>query len=126
MNLSNKDSTFDLVLTSETLEHVPDIDRALREIHRVLKPGGLHVFTVPMHSGREVTRQRAKIENGVLQHILPASYHGSPTEQKSDFLVFYEFGNDFIERCRAAGFDVSIMRDPENPALISLTTQRVP
>lgn len=41
--LSYSDSSFDLVITSDSLEHVPDVRVALREIHRVLRPGGLHV-----------------------------------------------------------------------------------
>ena len=36
------------MLTSETLEHVPDLDAALGEIRRVLVPGGRHIFTVPL------------------------------------------------------------------------------
>jgi SAM-dependent methyltransferase len=39
--LSYGDGMFDLVVNSDTLEHVPDFDRALAEIRRVLKPGGL-------------------------------------------------------------------------------------
>jgi len=46
--LTYTDRSFDLVLTSETLEHVPDLATALAEIRRVLVPGGLHVFTVPV------------------------------------------------------------------------------
>ena len=40
-------TAFDIVLTSDVLEHVADLDRALDEICRVLKPGGFHVCTVP-------------------------------------------------------------------------------
>ena len=45
--LTYSDASFDLVLTSETLEHVPDLEAALREIRRVLVPGGRHIFTIP-------------------------------------------------------------------------------
>jgi SAM-dependent methyltransferase len=124
MNLSYADSTFDLVLTSETLEHVPDVDRALREIHRILKPQGLHVFTVPVHADRKVTRRRAHLQNGELVHTLPASYHGSAGSRNSDFLVFYEFGTDFPDRCRAAGFVVETLRDEKNPALVVFSARK--
>ena len=39
--------SFDRVLTSEVLEHLPDDAAALREIHRVLKPGGVLAISVP-------------------------------------------------------------------------------
>jgi len=39
---------FDGVICSETVEHVPDDRKVLREIARVLAPGGLLVFTVPL------------------------------------------------------------------------------
>ena len=54
--LSYPDASFDLVLTSDTLEHVPDPHAALRETRRVLRPGGRHVFTVPFDPGRERSR----------------------------------------------------------------------
>lgn len=41
------DETFDVVLISEVLEHVPDDDRAIAEFVRVLKPGGVAAVTVP-------------------------------------------------------------------------------
>lgn len=39
--------TFDAVILSEILEHVDDDVAALKEIYRVLKPGGIVVITVP-------------------------------------------------------------------------------
>lgn len=41
------DAAFDCVVTSEVLEHIHDDDAALRELVRVLKPGGTFAATVP-------------------------------------------------------------------------------
>jgi SAM-dependent methyltransferase len=35
------DQSIDVVLSSSVLEHLPDLDRSLSEVHRVLRPGGL-------------------------------------------------------------------------------------
>ena len=123
MNLSYPDASFDLVITSDTLEHVPDIDRALRETLRVLRPGGTHLFTVPVVWDR-ATRQRARLEGSVLTHLLPPSHHGAPAEGKSDFLVFYEFGADFVDRCRSAGFEIELLRHEDNPAVVTFVARK--
>jgi ubiquinone/menaquinone biosynthesis C-methylase UbiE len=41
------DASFDRVIAAEVLEHIPDDMAAMREIHRVLKPGGTAAVTVP-------------------------------------------------------------------------------
>lgn len=41
------DASFDAVICSEVLEHLPDVDAALAEIDRVLKPGGRFALSVP-------------------------------------------------------------------------------
>ena len=41
------DATFDAVIASEILEHIPDDDTAIAELIRVLKPGGSLAVTVP-------------------------------------------------------------------------------
>lgn len=46
-NVSFADESFDVVLTSEVFEHVPDAPRAEREVIRILKKGGVYCFTVP-------------------------------------------------------------------------------
>lgn len=47
VDLPFNDNTFDLVFSSHVLEHVPDIKKALSEIYRVLKPGGINFCVVP-------------------------------------------------------------------------------
>lgn len=46
------DESFDLVFSSHVLEHIPDRKKAVREINRVLKPGGFHICIVPTRVSR--------------------------------------------------------------------------
>jgi len=43
------DASFSTVISNCVIEHIPDLDSALAEIHRVLRPGGRLAFTVPSH-----------------------------------------------------------------------------
>lgn len=47
LSLPFADHTFDKVICSEVLEHIPDYAAALAELNRVLKPGGLFCTSVP-------------------------------------------------------------------------------
>jgi SAM-dependent methyltransferase len=85
-------SSFDLVVHSDTLEHVNEPVAGLRECARVLAPGGACCFTVPIVVGR-MTRSRRD---------LPRSYHGA--DQKSEYLVETEFGSDVWRFVLDAGF----------------------
>jgi SAM-dependent methyltransferase len=42
-----ENASFDVVLSTEVLDHVPDPEKYLAEVKRVLKPGGTFFFTVP-------------------------------------------------------------------------------
>jgi SAM-dependent methyltransferase len=41
------DRTFDIVMSFDVLEHIPDSDAHLREVRRVLKPGGAYLLQTP-------------------------------------------------------------------------------
>ena len=55
------DATVDVLLTPHVVEHVPDTDRALAEIHRILAPGGRMYLQVPVLQGRTGTPTRARV-----------------------------------------------------------------
>ncbi len=45
------DASYDFILCTEVLEHVPQPDAVIREVARLLRPGGTAVFTAPLGSG---------------------------------------------------------------------------
>lgn len=49
LDMPYEDGTFDVVLASEILEHVPEDVRAIAELERILAPGGVLAVTVPRH-----------------------------------------------------------------------------
>lgn len=95
---------FDAIITQEVLEHVPDLDAALVDMARILKPGGVALGTVPLEPSFDRSRRRAVIENGAIRHIEPPEYHGNPTDPAGGSLAFHDIGWDLLPRARAAGF----------------------
>ncbi len=102
--LSLPSGRFDLVTTNEVLEHVPDLDAALREIARVLKPGGWHVGTHPFFLMAEAGDRRSVLLDGEVAHLKAPEYHGNPVDRDAGSLVFETPGWDIIGRAKAAGF----------------------
>jgi SAM-dependent methyltransferase len=108
--LTYSDSTFDLVLTSETLEHVPDPNAALRELRRVLVPGGRHIFTVPVLPGVARTFARTIIgSDGSIEHRATRICHPGGDV---GYPVFTEFGADLAELMERAGFEIEVFFGP--------------
>jgi SAM-dependent methyltransferase len=108
--LTYPDASFDLVLTSETLEHVPDLRTTLLEIHRVLVPGGRHVFTIPVLPGVPKTFARAIINaDGSIEDLAQRICHPGGDV---GYPVFTEFGADLTEVFKKAGFEVESFYGP--------------
>ena len=82
-----EDEKFDLIISEDVLEHIEGIDMAFLEIYRVLKYGGKHIFTIPLHE-HSITKYRTA--------DMRAVYHGDPIRQ-TGALVHTDFGYDINE-----------------------------
>lgn len=88
------DASFDIVVTQDVMEHVFAPDLALREIARTLKPGGLHVCTVPIvNKEKPSVRRAARRPDGGVDHLLEPVYHGNPMDPNGS-LVTIDWGYD--------------------------------
>lgn len=85
------DSTFDIVLCNHVLEHIRSYPKALTEIGRVLKPGGLFIIGVP-NEGCFL----AKLRNRVIQRSIL---------KNTDHINFFRL-ETLNEALRKAGFDI--------------------
>ena len=108
--LTFPNESFDLILTSETLEHVADYSKSLREIHRVLSPGGLHIFTIPILPSQPKTFARKQIDpdGNAIDLAAPLFHPGGDI----GYPVFTEFGLDASELFEQAGFRVEVRFGP--------------
>jgi SAM-dependent methyltransferase len=109
-----REGSFDLVVHSDTLEHIADPVHAVAECRRVLRPGGWLTFTAPVVVDR-MTRSRAG---------LPPSFHGSAAERRSDLLVHSEFGADAWVYPVSAGFRSVTVHTRLYPAGIAFAAQK--
>lgn len=107
--LTYPDSHFDLIITSDILEHVRKPSQAFAETGRVLKLGGYHVFTVPLQEPLPLqTITRVDVSGNEDVHILPEHYHGNGKGGRS--LVYNDFGRDILDMLFAAGFSAFLQR----------------
>lgn len=93
-SLTFPDATFDIFITQDVFEHIFNPDRAAKEINRVLKPGGAHVFTAPKHKGINKSYPRARMSGKQIEYIMEEMYHGNPVGD-GRALVTWDYGDDF-------------------------------
>jgi len=89
------DASFDVILCNHVLEHVADDRKAMRELLRVLKPGGWAIMQVPIKG--ETTREDPTVTSAAERTRL----YGQDDHVR-------QYGRDYVERLRTAGFLVEI------------------
>jgi SAM-dependent methyltransferase len=103
------DDHFDVVLTAQVLEHVRHVDVAHREIARCLKPGGVHLFTVPYDARLETTWQLIDPVTDALL-VDPPHVHGDPLVSGDGMKSYRVFGRDLLDQLRQAGLEPECRR----------------
>jgi SAM-dependent methyltransferase len=109
---------FDLVITSDVMEHVRRPRAAFAEIRRVLRPGGRHVFTIPVrHPMPPKTITRVDVSGDEDVFLAKPAYHDG------GHLVYNDFGADLLELLDDSGFDTDVVRfeSPDEEASTQLT-----
>ncbi len=103
--LSFKDKELDFYLTFECFEHIPDFLKAFEESYRILKDGGMMLWTVPFASHNYENVIRATVsEDGTINHLLPPEYHGDPVNPEGGVLCYTHFGWEMFDQIKALGF----------------------
>lgn len=113
-DMDYKDHSYDLVIHTDTLEHIPDPLKALKECYRILRPGGRLFFTIPIVVGR-MSYDR--------QGIGPSD-HGGPNTTREDYRVHTEFGSDFWNWVMMAGFSNCTIHTLDYPIAIAIEAQK--
>ena len=111
--LSFPDNTFDLVITQDVLEHVRKPYHAISEIRRVLKPGGYHIFTVPLNKSRMESIPLVDISSGEDRFLVPPAYHKDSIRLKGT-LTYNDFGMDLLKTIDSQGMETRVMVSDSN------------
>jgi SAM-dependent methyltransferase len=87
--------SYDFILCNHVLEHIPDDATAMKELYRVLKPGGTAILQIPLENDREVTFE----DNSITERTERARVFG-----QYDHVRVY--GMDYFKRLESIGFKV--------------------
>ena len=94
-NLPFKDDSFDVIFCNHVFEHIPDDDKAMQELYRVMKKGGMGIFQIPL----DVTRAKTFEDDSITDPNERAKIFG-----QYDHVRVY--GLDYFEKLRLNGFKV--------------------
>jgi SAM-dependent methyltransferase len=93
------DATFDALLCHHVLEHVPDDRAAMRELRRLLRPGGWAILQSPVRRRLAATLEDAAVTDPRERERL----YGQRDHLR-------QYGRDYADRLRDAGFEVRAER----------------
>lgn len=94
-DLPFSDNTYDVIFCNHVLEHIHDDTKAMQELYRILKPGGLAILQIPQNLNREKTFEDHRI-----------------TDKKERAKIFGQYdhvriyGRDYFNKLRSIGFSV--------------------
>ena len=94
-NLPFEDNQYDVLFCNHVLEHIPDDTKAMQELYRVLKPGGMAILQIPQDLNRATTFSDDSI-----------------TDEKERAAIFGQYdhvrvyGRDYFDKLRSIGFTV--------------------
>ena len=94
-NLPFEDNTFDVILCNHVLEHIPDDTKAIQELYRVMKVGGIGIFQIPQDLSRDKTFEDNSIKDKKERAKIFGQY---------DHVRIY--GLDYFDKLRSVGFKV--------------------
>ena len=92
-----EDNTYDVIFCNHVLEHVEDANQCMRELYRIMKPGGWGIFQVPLDTTRATT-----LEDPTITSEADREKH---YWQKDHVRLF---GLDYKTKLEAAGFKVKV------------------
>lgn len=120
-NLTFADASLDLITSNQVFEHVPNDLQGFRECHRVLRPGGALIFSIPLYN-TEATQQLATVKNDIIQYLTPPEYHSSRIGGPDSVLCYWRHScNDIAERVSSAGFHTTV-KEIRFPAILKEST----
>lgn len=94
-NLPFQDNAFDIILCNHVLEHIPDDTKAMQELYRVLRPGGMAILQIPQDLSRATTFSDDTIVDQKERSRIFGQY---------DHVRIY--GRDYFNKLRSVGFQV--------------------
>ena len=112
-HIDQPSASWDVVFCNHVLEHVPDYKRALRELYRILKPGGRLICSFPIDMRYETVQEDAALVGD-----------DSPQADRERIRKFGQkdhlrvFGRDSVKLLEEAGFVVSVIDGDTMPAEI--------
>jgi SAM-dependent methyltransferase len=90
-DLSFADESIDLHVSQDVMEHIYNPSKAFKELARTLKPGGAHIFTVPLVNKNIPSTVCASLRSdGSVEHLLSEpEYHGNPISEEGSLVTMH-------------------------------------
>ena len=101
-NLPLEDNHYDVIFCNHVLEHIENDKKAMQELYRVLKPGGMGIFQIPQELNKDNTYEDFSIT--------------SPAERKKHFGQYDHvrvYGKDYFDKLRNVGFEVEEIKSSD-------------